>query len=229
MTDTILKLPDDSSNTGKLVDESQLTVGANTVIRQRVVIADPTNASGLATVDATDGLSVNLTGAGGTNFAAEPKGTQAANFLPVQAAADTGRTYIVLHADNVAGVTAEAVFTFTKNVGGTETTGQTSYTVTTGKTLRLQSLSILVKDTTTTANSIQVKLRSAASAVSVTSPVVAALFASAPAAVASAIGAAAVNWDGGIEVASGNQIAISHLENVTTAAISSFCLTGFEY
>lgn len=45
-----------ADNTGKKVDVSELLVGANTVERQRVVNADPTNPLGLQQID-SDGLS----------------------------------------------------------------------------------------------------------------------------------------------------------------------------
>lgn len=43
-------------STGKKIDTSELTVGANTVERQRIVIGDDSSAAGLAPVDATNGL-----------------------------------------------------------------------------------------------------------------------------------------------------------------------------
>jgi len=59
MPDQIIQVPADS--TGKKVDTSELTVGANTVQRQRVVLADATGATALAPVSATNGLSVAVT------------------------------------------------------------------------------------------------------------------------------------------------------------------------
>ena len=50
MADQIIKLPDDTGNTGKKIDQSELTVGANTVERQRINITDPTTAAALAAV-----------------------------------------------------------------------------------------------------------------------------------------------------------------------------------
>ena len=48
MADGLVQVGPDS--TGKKVDTSELTVGANTVERQRIVMADPTTAAALATV-----------------------------------------------------------------------------------------------------------------------------------------------------------------------------------
>ncbi len=41
MSNQYIQTPDDSAETGKKVDTSQLTVGAHTVQRQRIVMADP--------------------------------------------------------------------------------------------------------------------------------------------------------------------------------------------
>lgn len=50
MADSFIQMPPDS--TGKLLDTSSLTVGGNTVQRERMVIADPTTATSLASVKA---------------------------------------------------------------------------------------------------------------------------------------------------------------------------------
>lgn len=55
MTDQYIQVPLDATGnssgaSGKKIDTSELTVGANTVERQRVVIADPTTAAGLTSV-----------------------------------------------------------------------------------------------------------------------------------------------------------------------------------
>jgi hypothetical protein len=46
MTDGYIQVQPDS--TGKKIDNSELTVGTNTVERQRIVISDPDDAAGLA-------------------------------------------------------------------------------------------------------------------------------------------------------------------------------------
>jgi hypothetical protein len=203
MADGLVIVSPDS--TGKKIDTSELTVGVNTVERQRIVIADPTNATQLATVSASGAV---------------------AN----KSLTDTNRTYVILFAQAVTGVTTEALITFTKNVNGTTTTAQTAYTITSGKTFRIQSISYLVKNTTTTANSGTVNVRVAAT-VSATSPLVASLFVSAPAAVASAVGADSIQLVDGIDILGNGsiQIGISHIENIATASIVSFTLTGYEY
>jgi len=130
----------------------------------------------------------------------------------------------------ITGVTTEALATFTKNVGGTATTGQTAYTITSGKTFRIQSLSVQINNTTTVANNIQVNVRVAAS-VAASSPIVASCGTASVAAIATNKGFANLQIPGGIDIAGNGsiQIGISHLENVTTASIASFTLTGYEY
>ena len=56
MADGIVQVAPNSS--GAKIDTSELIVGANTVERQRIVLADPTNPSALALVSATGDLSV---------------------------------------------------------------------------------------------------------------------------------------------------------------------------
>lgn len=73
------------------------------------------------------------------------KGTQGATGLTVQDLKDSGRTRVAFHCTGIASVVSETVLTCSKNVGGTETTGVTTYTVTAGKTLRIQSLRFSIR------------------------------------------------------------------------------------
>lgn len=90
MADAIVQVAPDS--TGKMVDNSSLTVGANTVYRQRLNIADPTTAAGLAVVINTTptgseyGLAVRLTGPlpAGTNTLGLIKITDGTNAVGVR-------------------------------------------------------------------------------------------------------------------------------------------------
>lgn len=204
--DTIAITP----GSGQLLDAVSLSNGSNTVDREIVVIGDPSTFANQAGVTA--------------------KGTQASAALGTQNLKDSGRTYITLYAQLLTGVTTEALATFTKNVGGTATTGQTAYTITNGKTFRIQSLSVMINDSTTTANNISVNVRVAAS-VSASSPIVASCGASSVAAVATAKGFASVTFSDGIDIPGNGsiQIGVSHIENATTASIASFTLVGFEY
>jgi hypothetical protein len=169
-------------------------------------------------------------GANAQTISVVAKNTQGAKGLATQDLKDSGRTYVTLSAQLLTGVTTEALATFTKNVIGTATTGQTAYTITSGKTFRIQSLFVRILNTTTVANNVTVNVRAAAS-VAATSPIVFSCGASAPAAVAGVIGVFNADIPDGMEL-QGNgtlQIGVSHLENVTTASIMSFTLVGYEY
>jgi hypothetical protein len=58
MSDGLVQVAPDSS--GKKIDTSEITVGANTVERQRVVISDPVSATQLADVTAAGAIRVDL-------------------------------------------------------------------------------------------------------------------------------------------------------------------------
>ena len=58
MADGLVQVPPDS--TGKKVDTTELTVNAQTVERQRINLADPVSATGLAPVTSSYGLSVSI-------------------------------------------------------------------------------------------------------------------------------------------------------------------------
>jgi hypothetical protein len=53
---------------------------------------------------------------------------------------DVGRTFVALGADGVTPAIAETVITFSQNKNGTITGSATSYTITSGKTLRIQAI-----------------------------------------------------------------------------------------
>lgn len=60
MADGIIQLPYTNTTSGKIMDASELTVGANTVERERLVIADDTVAAALAPVTSSYGLYVDV-------------------------------------------------------------------------------------------------------------------------------------------------------------------------
>lgn len=208
MADGIIQVAPDS--TGKKLDTSELTVGANTVERERIVWADPTTDVGLGVV---------------TN--ANPAGTEYAPIVrPITPQDDGFRTPVVLYFDEIAGITSEALGTMNINKGGSTSTG-TSYTVTTGKTLRVQAVIFSCLDTTTTAVKGRLRLRSAGT-VTATSPVFCSLVCGAVGAVANEGSETAVNFSDGLEFASGQQVGLSHLESSTSSTISA-CVVGYEY
>jgi hypothetical protein len=84
MSDGIIILPTDAANTGKKLDSSVVTVGANTVYRERINIADPTS-NNFATVLASGAVLVEP---GGVNVqtvtGSGSAGTPAAGVVTVQ-------------------------------------------------------------------------------------------------------------------------------------------------
>lgn len=225
MADGIVQLPADS--TGKKVDTSELTVGANTVERERVNLADPTTAAAVAGVKNADPAS--------TDYGVEVrpvgvvKGTQGATGVPTQDLKDSGRTSVVLTATGIASVASEALITLQKDVGGTVTAGVTEYVVTAGKTLRVQAITITTRattpSTTVTFSSDTWKLRQAAATLAITSALV-----------LTATGMCATNVPGavldlniidGLEFPAATHIGFSHVG--TTGMTFDINLIGFEY
>jgi hypothetical protein len=168
--------------------------------------------------------------AGGNAVNTVAKNTQGTRALTVQDMKDSGRTYVSFTIDAIAGVTSEALSTMTINKAETVSSA-TSYTVTTGKTLRIQAMSATVRATTTTAlTSGKIRLRSAASAISATSPIVAALDITPPtaAAAAGASGYGEMSFPDGIEIAGTHQIAVSQVISSTSSAVT-VTVVGYEY
>lgn len=88
------------------------------------------------------------------------KGTQGATGFSIQELKDAGRTLVTLTADNVIPVlTTDTIVTFSKLVGDTVTAAQTTYQVTSGKTLRIGSISITMVPSSTTVAYLRVRLR----------------------------------------------------------------------
>jgi hypothetical protein len=73
------------------------------------------------------------------------KGAQGSAGFSVQDLKDSGRTFVTFTATGIAGVTSEALISFSQNKGGTVTAGVSSYTITSGKTFRIQSIAVSVR------------------------------------------------------------------------------------
>lgn len=215
MADGIIQLPEDG--TGKKRDASELTVGGNTVERERLVIADPTNAAGLTKVINTN-----------------PAGTEYASIIrPVIPQRTGARNPIILYCDEINSLSTEALVSMTVNNGGTETTAQTKYTVTTGKTLRIQAIIFSVTLNTTTGGQKKgsLRLRADPSAVVVSSPVYLNLVcgSNALAAVNEGTETSTVQSDG-LEFPSGWQVGLSEISPGTASRTHfSYCVVGYEY
>ncbi len=140
-------------------------------------------------------------------------------------AKDIGRTYVTFFIDAVSGITAEALATMTINRGGS-TSSATSYTVTGGKTFRIQSCTVAAQETNTTVQTSKVRLRSATT-VSATSPILYGTFI-ATSGNTNNVGNLPQSFPDGLEIAGGQQIGISHLESSTSSNIT-VSVVGYEY
>jgi hypothetical protein len=160
------------------------------------------------------------------------KGTQGSTGFSVQELKDAGRTAVTLSATAVAGVTSETIFSLSQNKGGTVTTGVTSYTITSGKTLRIQNISVSVRAGAAAVPFSRVTLRSnTAGATIATSPVLV----QCPevfgiSATTGVGGQMSMDIPDGLEIAGNGTVSIglSHLDQATTNVIN-LTLTGYEY
>lgn len=155
------------------------------------------------------------------------KGTQGASATPTQDLKDSGRTSLTFYLDDLTGSSSEVLATMGITKGGAAQTAATSYTVTAGKILRLTSIAFTVRSSTNASEQSKIRVRTAASSIAVTSPIVINMLGTAPAA-----GTFAQNLTipDGYEIAGGNQIAISHIEPISANSTQiTVCLVGFEY
>jgi hypothetical protein len=224
-----------NSNTGTA---SALTAGNVARIQldnHGLILADNASINGSAIVTAAAGIQkVGISDSVGTTLNSVVKGTQAANALGVQDLKDSGRTYVTLTADAVTPASSETVLTFAKNVGGTVTTGVTTYAVTAGKTLRIQAIFATLMQSSTTVVGCRLRLRhNTAGAATATSPLVATIQLGTPASSAVA-GTGVAPQD--IAIPDGLEIKQNGNDNITLSAIAtsaagtlSVTLIGYEY
>jgi hypothetical protein len=139
---------------------------------------------------------------------------------------DTNRTYVTWFADGISSVTTEALVSIPVNRGGTLGSSLTTYTVTSGKTLRLQALSASITESTSTVSTLKLRLR-VGSSVTTSSPVVAGMSISSSGVVNNS-GFAEISIPDGMEIASGQQVGLSMVSGTTTGTVT-FNLIGFEY
>lgn len=160
------------------------------------------------------------------------KGTQGANGVSTQDLKDAGRTYVTFTALAAAGVTSEALFSFSQNKQGTVTGAVTSYVVTSGKTLRITAITISVRAGAAAVPFSRCVLRhNTAGATTASSPV--AFLCPEVFGISATIGVGgqiAVAIPDGLEFrGDGTQtIGMSHLDQATTNIIN-VTICGFEY
>jgi len=160
------------------------------------------------------------------------KGTQGAAGFSVQELKDAGRNYVSFTATAAAGVTAEALLSLSQNKQGTVTAGVTSYTVTSGKTLRVTSISVSVKSAAAAIAFARLSLRhNTAGATIATSPVAYLIpEVNTNSATSGTSAWITVDIPDGIEFfGNGTQtIGLSHLDQATTNVLN-VTVYGFEY
>lgn len=158
------------------------------------------------------------------------KSTQGATGFSVQPLSDAGRSRIGFTADRVAPAATDTLVTFTKDVAGTATTAQTTYTVTTGKIFRIQAITIGVVASTTTAVAIRVAIRenTGGTCIATSTPAVM-LYSATPAAVAAeGSDGEALAIPDGLEFPAGDSICISAIASTATGTLT-VSVIGFEY
>src|ERR1019366_2585806 len=132
------------------------------------------NAWSVKITDATDPAIVIAVSPNNTVSTTAPtitKGTQAVNGWSVQNLKDAGRTSVVFMCSATAGVTTEALLTLTPIRGTAVGSTGTTLAVTGGKTLRLQTLALTIRNTSTVASGGLIRVRMLAGTVLVSSPV----------------------------------------------------------
>jgi hypothetical protein len=163
---------------------------------------------------------------------ATTKGTQSTNAIATQDMKDSGRSYLTLTSQALAGVTSETIISFSQNKAGTVTASVSSYTITSGKTLRIQNISYSIRAGAATVPFARMTLRSnTAGATTATSNVVWAgpeVFGIS--ATSGVGGQISVDFPDGLEIAGNGTISVgmSHLDQATTNVIN-VSITGYEY
>ena len=144
---------------------------------------------------------------------------------PVTEKKDVGRQQVLLSWEAVGGTTTEALTNFTNGSrGGVALAAASSYTVSAGKTLRIQTVIISLGQNGSSAANYRVRIRQAA-AVTAASPVV---FAAGGGGPSNTSGELVCVIPDGLEVAAGQQIAMTHLDSAA-GGILSVAIIGFEY
>lgn len=153
--------------------------------------------------------------------------------FPVKRNIDSGRQLVTLTADAVTPATSDTLVTVTKLVGDTSTGAVTTYPVSAGKTLRLESLQLSFTSSTNTANKVRVRLRTLSSGACIaTSPLVGTWELALPAGTLAANQGQAllnVDWPEGLEFSGATRnLCFSAIAPAANGTLS-VTLTGFEY
>lgn len=168
---------------------------------------------------------------GTVNQAALTKGTQGANGVTTQDLKDAGRVMVTFTATALAGVTAEALITLTPYRDLVAGTAATTHAVTAGKRLRLQSMTLTLRSTSTVNVGALVRFRMLGGAVLVGSPVhnsIGGQSSNLATAVIGNAGSYQIGFPDGFELSGAMQFGLTQLASAITATLDIH-VTGYEY
>lgn len=198
------------------------------------IVASNLASAGLVTVGQPFGQALHMVlddASGGNAVTTSTQGVQGSRALMTQDFKDSGRTQLTFFVDQLTGVTTEALASMQITKALVTQTAATNYTVTAGQTLRIKTVTVTVKDTTTTLASSRVRIRAVPSGtVAATSPIIFTID------VPGMTGTQAANVGNtivvpipdGLELPSGANFGFSHIESTTSSNIS-VCIEAFEY
>jgi hypothetical protein len=143
---------------------------------------------------------------------------------------DISRTRITFTADRVTPASSDTLVTFVINVGGTATTGQTTRTVTSAKTFRVQSMHIGAANSTTTPVSVRVALRENTGGTCTASSAAAVMMNTATPAAIAAEGSdgTELSFPDGLEFPAADSICFSAIGSTSTGTLT-VSIVGYEY
>ena len=182
--------------------------------------------SGTVAVSGTS--SNNITQVGGVAVAATAKGTQATNAVGVQNLKDAGRVSFAAAALAATGVTTEALLSLTPVRTVTAGGASTSLTVTSGKTLRITGISVTVRATAASVQSVVCRVRVNNTTVTATSQMIFTVGSSTLAATSGSCNNETFVIPDGFEISGTTQIGITQLASSTSCTVD-VTLIGFEY
>jgi hypothetical protein len=155
------------------------------------------------------------------------KAAQGATGLSVQDLKDAGRV-IKVYSATFTGATTEALVTLVPITDGTAAAGATTHGVTSGKRLRLQSMSVSIKNAGAAGQGSVCNLRMTASGnVAANSPLVATCGAGTYLAIANVVGGNSVMMPDGLEMSGTMQFGVSQIGTATAGV--TVTVVGYEY
>lgn len=189
------------------------------------------NESGVMVGDATTPIRIDPTGTTAQPVTAPTltKGTQGSTGFSVQNLKDAGRVIKTYVATATAGVTSEGLLTLTPYADLVAGSNGTSFAVTAGKRLRLESMVVTWRNSTAAAGGVTVRFRTNASgAAIVSSPVQFALNATTSLATSGSGATSMFIFPDGFELSGTMQFALTQIAVTTTAGVD-VSVIGYEY